>query len=495
MPLPGGAVTRYLIPIDGVERPADAVPEYVAFHRADGSELGLQFNSHLSLKYDYGAVGDGVTDDTAAVQAWLSAALSTGRIAYADPGVYLVTAQVAVTLTSDRSLTIRGVGRGNATGSASRFLLGAALASNDTAMIQINGASQSGFVDIEGIELRGASLTGTGMKVTDLSARCVVRRCWFQNFLGRGFWHYSGIGIYIDTTHCEGNATGIEIGGTTSIGEGAIVACKFASNTTRNVMLNTGATFLSFIGCTIYGEAAPEESIGVEMAAGVVGVGFYQCNFENSVPALYAPSGNITQLTVQGCTINPRNLTGAGTKYGIDISSLGYGMVQGNVFTGSCSSGGTLVGMRISTTSTENIIGPNQFSLTGAGTTTKYSLPDGAAATYGVGINGATVALAAVRQTYYHTHYGADTFEMANDAVVVLDRMYTGRLEVSAGVYWSDFYCYNGTITEGVGAAAQFTTTKDNAATFNVYYEGGVVKLQNKTGATVDVQPIFTGRR
>jgi predicted secreted protein len=34
-----------------------------------------------------------------------------------------------------------------------------------------------------------------------------------------------------------------------------------------------------------------------------------------------------------------------------------------------------------------------------------------------------------------------------------------------------------------ISANALFTNTKDNAATYNVYYEGGYLKVQNKVGA------------
>ena len=45
---------------------------------------------------DYGAVGDGVTDDTAAIQAAINAISSTGGLVYIPPGIYKTTASITI---------------------------------------------------------------------------------------------------------------------------------------------------------------------------------------------------------------------------------------------------------------------------------------------------------------------------------------------------------------------------------------------------------------
>ena len=52
-----------------------------------------KLRERLSLK-DYGAVGDGVADDTAAVNAWFTAVLSTGLTGYAPAGTYKCTSPI-----------------------------------------------------------------------------------------------------------------------------------------------------------------------------------------------------------------------------------------------------------------------------------------------------------------------------------------------------------------------------------------------------------------
>jgi pectate lyase-like protein len=56
------------------------------------TELRRRFASALNLKDDFGAVGNGIVDDTAAVQA----AAGSGAPIYAPPGTYRVTAEIAV---------------------------------------------------------------------------------------------------------------------------------------------------------------------------------------------------------------------------------------------------------------------------------------------------------------------------------------------------------------------------------------------------------------
>jgi len=69
-----------------------------------GAGAGFQFNVK-----GYGAVGDGVTDDTTAIQAALAAIPSTGGLLYFPAGIYKYT---GATLTIDRQITVLGDGGG-----------------------------------------------------------------------------------------------------------------------------------------------------------------------------------------------------------------------------------------------------------------------------------------------------------------------------------------------------------------------------------------------
>jgi hypothetical protein len=68
--------------------------------------------SDVSNAKDYGAKGDGVTDDTAAIQRWLAAVGSSGGTGYVPSGSYLISNAITQTL-SGVSLSFRGAGAGN----------------------------------------------------------------------------------------------------------------------------------------------------------------------------------------------------------------------------------------------------------------------------------------------------------------------------------------------------------------------------------------------
>lgn len=72
----------------------------------------------------------------------------------------------------------------------------------------------------------------------------------------------------------------------------------------------------------------------------------------------------------------------------------------------------------------------------------------------------------------------------------------TGVLNVSIGTASASYNIHlhggNGVIAKGFGSAT-LTATKDNASTVNVYYEAGVIKIQNKTAGTVSATIKYLG--
>lgn len=77
---------------------------------ADGGRWKLVNNGSVTLR-QFGAKGDGTTDDTAAIQA----ALSNCRVIKATRGQYIVTQKITVTLDNDDSLSLIGDGTGEVT--------------------------------------------------------------------------------------------------------------------------------------------------------------------------------------------------------------------------------------------------------------------------------------------------------------------------------------------------------------------------------------------
>jgi hypothetical protein len=124
--------------------------------RATGAELakGLNtINGTVNVK-DFGAVGDGVADDTAAIQAAISGASPWGTI-FIPEGVYRVTSTITLPASSGlNGLQIKGIGNGTVIKPASTVAIVfdalGDLASFDS--LQIDGALTSGAT---GIVFRG----------------------------------------------------------------------------------------------------------------------------------------------------------------------------------------------------------------------------------------------------------------------------------------------------------------------------------------------------
>jgi hypothetical protein len=109
----------------------------------------------VSVK-DFGAVGDGVTNDTAAVSAWLDNLLTTANKGYVPEGQYLLSSQVAKT-TTNINLTIEGAGIG-----ISQFLVG-----NGTGGISLVSTDKETEVYISGVEfIANQTNAGVGLQIT-----------------------------------------------------------------------------------------------------------------------------------------------------------------------------------------------------------------------------------------------------------------------------------------------------------------------------------------
>ena len=457
----------------------------------DNGTAWIKLYPYVDLK-DF-AVGDATTDDTAGVQAWLSAVVDTRRGGFVNSGRYKLTAQVSATLAGDQPFVIMGTNRGSGSAFGSEFLLGANLADNDTAMVLIDAASQESAITVEGVGFAGAGNTGTGLKIQNMGGRTTVSRSWFNGFLGRGLWTYVGIGINLVGVHAEGNGTGWENGGVTSIGEGIVTGSKFTQNTVRNVYLNTGSSFFTFIGNTIYGAAS---TAGVQLANGVFAVGFYQTNFESASPGIYVASGHAASfVTVEGSTFNPSAANGE-TKYAIDIhGELVTSRIQGNSVNAQPAAGGTVIGIRVGA-STNNVIGPNSFSKDGAGTLTNYSLPNYPVSAYGFDADGATKALLTLdAPTHVAALMSGANMILADNTIQSLRAYTAGMLVVRRGGHGAVFIVSNGAVTEISDPGGTFTTTKDTASSLNVYWgAGGTVDIQNTIGSAQNVNVVFVGQ-
>lgn len=83
-----GAVTQF-------PRPASLLSGSKYYARSKPQYEGLSVSSFLSAR-SYGATGNGVNDDSAAVQNVINTAAAAGQVAFFDAGIYLVTTTISI---------------------------------------------------------------------------------------------------------------------------------------------------------------------------------------------------------------------------------------------------------------------------------------------------------------------------------------------------------------------------------------------------------------
>lgn len=122
----------------------------------------------VSVK-DFGATGNGSTDDTASIQACLAYANSIGATAYFPPGDYRVTSSLTIDNTGDTAQTapkasIKGSGK-----TSSRIL---ADAGNYSVIQLLGGTASSGMhshQEIESISITKSGANGTGVYLSNIA--------------------------------------------------------------------------------------------------------------------------------------------------------------------------------------------------------------------------------------------------------------------------------------------------------------------------------------
>jgi len=146
----------------------------------DDNLLNLKYGSYTSVKDTaYGAVGDGITDDTAAIQAAITA--NPGQVIYLPAGTYLVSSTITVS-TSGTKLVGDGQGSTKITRSGDF---------TDTFVFTGNDGTGAVITDvgISGLTIRSTGLmtSGSHIKMNGI-ARAVVSNIYLeQGFIGFDF--------------------------------------------------------------------------------------------------------------------------------------------------------------------------------------------------------------------------------------------------------------------------------------------------------------------
>ena len=225
----------------------------------------------VSVK-DFGAVGDGVTDDTAAIQAAINycTSLSNRKQTLYFPAnnaatSYRITASLVIT----GRLNIIGDGEFSTTIYADGFSAGQYILNFDNL-----DASVVYFGGVRGITLRGSNTNARGIRLNNASYWTLKNVQLFT----------LGVGVYLTGTRCFSNffeqVTGYGI---------SFYTVQFDSF--------TGGGQYQFLGCTFTGA----NGVYVSNTASTDGLAFYDCNFEQCTTTDAYVAGTVSGLTFSGC--------------------------------------------------------------------------------------------------------------------------------------------------------------------------------------------------
>lgn len=188
---------------------------------------------------DYGAIGDGIADDTAAIQAALDAVGTTGGAVFVPQGTYKITA----TLKFDSGTTIYGIG-------IDSLIKGASIA---VPLFQSKGGSGSRryrFVMRDlGIDNTTTIADGIGLDLRNVSDSKLDNVFISNVDMGIQFYADAGLGCYYNTlkdVSISGCARGFWFGQLAN--ENRLIACR--TNTTAAPLIIADGSHNHIISCS-----------------------------------------------------------------------------------------------------------------------------------------------------------------------------------------------------------------------------------------------------
>ena len=295
---------------------------------------------------DHGAVGDGKTDDTAALQAALDAVGPGGGTVLIPAGRYGVSGTLLV---RHHNVTVTGEGPGQRVGAAhgaEGTRLEAIGSLNDGPMLRVQSPDDRD--PLHGVTLRDFALDGMGSAAGSgihyRSYRGLIEHVYLYNFLGDGLllqgyphWDlYDTVVAFTQVSRCGGSGLYLGDGATdmhfTSCvvfdnqdnmqlvggGSAQVTACHFYTAAGHNVFFNGAGSRSKFANCKI--EGAGGNGVRIDSTAGAYSdILFTGCNFASSsrsAPNLYdhfAITGPedvpVNRTVISGCSFSTKSGT------------------------------------------------------------------------------------------------------------------------------------------------------------------------------------------
>lgn len=313
---------------------------------------------------DYGAMGDGATDDTAAINSAISAATNGGTI-YLPPGTYVVNPATGINLANNTRLT------GSGTGSIIKVASHANATGNVVKAQSISSVSVDNLM-IDGNKTNQTNSTNYGLYFGTVT-NGTVYNVWVQNFTGVGIHIYNSTGVKVlDNFSTANGYHGFECEqSTASTWQGN----RAWNNTLHGIIINpgevgsTGSSSISLVGNIC--DSNSQYGIAVGIANGGLGQRLTKdCVISNNIIRNNAQYG-IQIYQQNGFLISNNEITGNGF-FGIYLYQTRYNQIIGNNFhnNSQASNGGYdeifMEGNGSGYASTNNLIANNTILIDGA---------------------------------------------------------------------------------------------------------------------------------
>lgn len=302
---------------------------------------GASFGYNVS---EYGAIGDGVTDDRDALNTLLNSTAPTGSTIYFPPGTYLISSNISIV---DKQFTFIGVQSiikttsnisiftiSSTTTAASKFKIQDLIfKGNDgtTSQIGLNFSDNSGSFLITNCSFTDFGGSGIAVANTETSDQLggIVSTCKFYsnnigvNLLNRGEYvqivtcdfisNIKGIlsiagNSFITGCNINYNTTGIETDSGANNGHNIISDCNINHNSSYSLNIQNTTLYMTISDCHIYqGEIRVFTTTGVEFLGGIIDVDtltlntntdckFNHVKFDNTYTNTLAITGNAPEF-------------------------------------------------------------------------------------------------------------------------------------------------------------------------------------------------------